>query len=314
MRIPGLRRDRGNEAYAQPPSQIICPVCGLRNDSMARFCRNCGLPLGAPRDPVRGTTSRRADLPSEHGTGIAAIVGLVVAVLVLAGAGWLILRGNNGGAAVLPTSTPAISLAAGATPRPTTRPLLPSRVPANPDGSPAVATPRTRTPQPSDASGANASAGPLVADTDFTCDLGSFQDPSNGSWSVSEARWGARAKWDELTLVLTREKGKGTTRFDVEAMSAQEAAQISGLDPARDDRVILITLDGDVIMGIPPVVADMGLRTLDFLNVETANDTTYAVVGVNTDGCYRLSAPAWKRGDSIAVGDTVNVLLDVKYR
>ena len=41
---------------------------GLRNDVTVRFCRNCGLPLGAPRDPVLGTTTKRADLPSDRGT------------------------------------------------------------------------------------------------------------------------------------------------------------------------------------------------------------------------------------------------------
>ncbi len=327
MRIPGLRRDRGDEAYEQLPSQIICPVCGLRNDSMARFCRNCGLPLGAPRDPVRGTTSRKADLPSEHGAGIAAIVGLVAAVVVLAGAGFLILRSNSGGdTAVMPTPTPAVmaSVPPGGTLAPAaTSGALPTRIPL---GTPAPGTsaepaasrdPGRRSPTPSVAPSrvpaASVTPAPLVADTDFTCGPADFDDPTRGTWIVTEAMWGARDKWDELTIVLRREDGRGRTNIGVEAMSAREAAQVSGLDEAPSGRVILITFDGDVERK-GAIVAQLSERALDYLNIETTSEATYAVVGVKRDGCYRLVAPAWKKGQETAVGDTIKLLLDVKYR
>lgn len=328
MRIPGLRRDRDDEAYQQLPSQIICPVCGLRNDSMARFCRNCGLPLGAPHDPVRGTTSRRADLPSEHGAGLAAIVGLLAAVVVLAGAGFLIVRSNSGtGTGTLPTATPVVVPSRGPDGTPDGGPslipaatsgALPTRKPLGSGEPAASADPGTRTPEPfappSEEPTPEASPAPLVADTDFTCEAADFDDPSRGTWRVAAAQWGARDKWDELTIELVRVDGKGRTTIGVEAMSAQDAAQVSGLDEAPTSRVILITFDGDVSIRIDPIVATLGLRSLDYLNIDTANDITYAMVGVNRDGCYRMFAPAWKKGQEVAVGDRMNLLLDVKYR
>ena len=317
MRIPGLRQDRGNEAYEQLPSQIICPVCGLRNDSMARFCRNCGLPLGAPRDPVRGTTSRRADLPSDHGAGIAAIVGLMAAVAVLGAAGFLILRTNNDpGTAALPTATPwvVVSVPVGGSPAPATTFALPSRIPLG-SGEPASSGAPTATDQPSESAAPSGqpSAAPLVADTDFTCDPASFTDPNKGVWRVAYAQWGARAKWDELTVVLQRQAGKGNTTFSVESMGSQDAHQVSGLDPAPGNQTVLITFDGNTTIRTA-IVADMGLRELDYLNVDTGTDAMYAVVGVNKDTCYRMWVPAWKKGQTVAVGDTVDLLLDVKYR
>lgn len=299
-------------------------MCGLRNDVMSRFCRNCGLPLGAPRDPVRGTTSRRADLPSDHGAGIAAIVGLLAAVVVLAGAGWLILRSSNSGdsgVASGPTPTPVVTLAPGAaTPRPTI--ALPSREPgasidpgALPSRRPTSSEEPLASEPPVDASPLpSGSPVPLIADTDFTCEAADFDDPTNGSWRISEALWGGRDKWDELTLVLRREAGKGKTNISVESMSSRDAAQITGLDPALQDRVILITFDGDVTINSPIVALISSLKQLEYLNVESTSEATYAIIGVNRDTCYRMVAPAWKNGKATAVGDTVKLLLDVKYR
>ena len=120
MRLPGRRSEAAAQRPMQFPPTIICPVCGLRNDISVRFCRNCGLPLGAPRDPVRGTTTKRADLPSDRGTGIAAIIGLLIVVGIVGGAGFLIYKGfqGNGETAVAtpsPTRAPRTS-AAPATP------------------------------------------------------------------------------------------------------------------------------------------------------------------------------------------------------
>jgi hypothetical protein len=327
MRIPGLRRKRGDEAYQGAPTQIICPVCGLRNDSMARFCRNCGLPLGAPRDPVRGTVSRRADLPSEHGSGIAAIVGLAAAVVVLAGAAFLILRGSGGsGGTGLLSPTPAGS------PRPTAASSrapatgLPTRAPSSPvpsagpvassgpigPGASGDAIP-TRRPRESTSPAPEGSAKPLVADTGFTCDPASFTDPTRGAWRVSAAQWGDREKWDEVTLILTREEGRGRTAIEIEAMTPGEAERLSGLAAPPGDRALLIRFDGDTVIR-QPIVASADLRAVEYLNVEMSGDTMYAVIGVNTDGCYRLFSPEWKRGDETATGETVRLLLDVRYR
>jgi hypothetical protein len=326
MRFPGLRRDHGDPAPSPYPTQIICPTCGLRNDPAARFCRNCGLPLGAPGDPVRGTTSRRADLPSEHGAGIAALVGLAVAIVLLGGAAFLILRNNDdsGDTGALPAATgkatPAATARAAATREPGSSAVpgadpsvgpFPSR---DPGGAVATLPPRTTdTPEPGGDPGTSGSPGPLVADTGETCDPADFNDPTGAPWKIVEARWGGRNKFDELTIVLRRAAGTGTTNFAVEAMDSTEAAQISGLDPAPGSNVILITFTGDTSIKTP-IVARLSERQLNYLNVESTEESTYAIVGVNRDTCYRMYVPAWKKGQEVAVGDTVTLLLDTRYR
>ena len=122
---------RHGEAVAQRPMQfpptIICPVCGLRNDITVRFCRNCGLPLGAPRDPVRGTTTKRAELPSDRGTGIAAIFALLVVVGIVGVAGYFIYRGfqaNSGAGTAAATARPRPSHAGGASAAPAASALV----------------------------------------------------------------------------------------------------------------------------------------------------------------------------------------------
>ena len=126
MRLSGRRGEAAAQRPMQFPPTIICPVCGLRNDVAVRFCRNCGLPLGAPRDPVRGTTTKRADLPSDRGTGIAAIIGLLIVVAIVGGAGFLIYKGFQGNSGTAdanpnPTSTVRSSIA------PATSPVPPPR-------------------------------------------------------------------------------------------------------------------------------------------------------------------------------------------
>jgi hypothetical protein len=297
---------------------------------MSRFCRNCGLPLGAPRDPVRGTTSRRADLPSDHGAGIAAIVGLLAAIVVLVGAGWLILRSNSGdsGTGVLPTRTPgAVTSAAPRATQPAGSGPLTSAGPAGsldpgalptrrPLGSQEPTGSAAPSEDPTSSPGAEASAAPLIADTDFTCEAAGFDDPTKGKWRIAFAQWGGREKWDELTLTLRREDGKGATDISMESMSSREAAQVTGLDEALTDRVVLITFDGDVnISKTDPIVALItSLRQIEYLNVESTSEATYAILGVNKDTCSRMVVPAWKSGRATAVGDTVKLLLDVRYR
>jgi hypothetical protein len=187
---------------------------------------------------------------------------------------------------------------------------LPTRRPLASD-EPAASEPPAEASLAPEASGSPA---PLIADTDFTCEPADFDDPTGGKWRITEALWGGRDKWDELTLVLRREQGKGDTNVSVEALTAREAEQITGLDQATSNRVILITFDGDVRITNPVVALPSSLRQLNYLNIETTSEATYAIVGVNRDTCYRMVAPAWKNGRTTAVGDTMKLLLDVRYR
>jgi hypothetical protein len=250
-----------------------------------------------------------------------------VAIVLLGGAGFLILRnsGDQGDTGNLPAST------AKATPRATAHavgvqasiPPGASRPPGadpsvgpfpsrNPGGAVATLPPR-ETPDPGGDPFASTTPCPLVADTGEVCGGADFKDPTNGKWRIVEARWGGRNKYDELTIVLRKDAGVGHTDFAVEGMTSLEASQVSGLDPAPGANVILITFDGDVSIK-SPILARLSERQLNYLNVESTDEATYAIVGVNRDTCYRLYAPTWKKGQRVAVGDTVSVLLDTRYR
>jgi hypothetical protein len=323
MRLPGFRRGRTDEAYQQVPTQIICPVCGLRNDALARFCRNCGLPLGAPRDPVRGTTSRRADLPSEHGTGIAAVVGLIAAVVVLAGAGFLILRSNTNGGTAAASPTPVATVRPSGAPASALSSAAPSG--AIPSGASASAPPSARPSQglasqrpsaaPSDA-GPSASAQALVADTGFTCKTATFADPTRGSWRVTRASWANREDgYDRVTLELTREAGRGRTELGIESMPARRVAAQTGLDQPPGERAVVVRLDGSALIRQAIASTATGLGIVTDVNVAMGQGgRVYAVLSTNGEGCHRLSAPGWKDAENVAVGDVVNLLIDVRRR
>jgi hypothetical protein len=117
-----------------------------------------------------------------------------------------------------------------------------------------------------------------------------------------------------MTFFLIRERGRGATEVGVEGMDARTAANSTGTDEAPTDRVVLLTFDGDVTIDEPEVRVLSDLRALDYLNVETLSSATYAIVGVGRDGCYRVSVPAWETDEEVAVGERVELYLDVRYR
>ncbi len=278
--------------------QVVCPICGLHNEGRARFCRNCGLPMGSGQDPVRGTRSRKPDLPGSGSSGLAVLVGLVAAIVVLVGAGALLLGfapGSPSATPILPpTAAPAEATASPDPFAPSFEPVVePS---AGPDEPPA-------------------SAEPLVADTGFTCDPSGIDDPTGGSWRVVDAAWEALEKNDRLVLTLERVEGERATRVEIERLASRDAELISGLAAPTTDLSLLLTFNGGVTAK-GSIVETPGLKAIDYVNVETspASETLYAVVGVAREGCFRLSSPEWKKGKPVAVGETVRLIVDVRFR
>lgn len=333
MRIPGLSRKDQGARYAPLPNQVVCPVCSLRNDASARFCRNCGLPLGAPRDPVRGTTTRRADLPSERGTGIAAIVGLLAVVVILAGAGFLIFRGFNSGTAVVPPGTSAVPVdsATPTSPPGSVAPTAPPGSPAasalpTPEGTPGPSAEPTTDPtagtsaEPTSRPTRRPTAAPTptpasLTDTGFTCDTGSVLDATRSSWRVTEARWGARNRWDELTILMSRESGRapkpGTT-VELAWLKPGAVRSTYGFPNPGGDRALVLTFDGSATIRTSIDNSSLGMQALRSIDIDLdSSDVLHVVIGVNGDGCARLTAPDWVDGAS---SDQVSLVLDVKYR
>jgi len=319
MRIPGLGRKERDQRTAQPPTQVICPVCGLRNDAVTRFCRNCGLPLGAPRDPVRGTTTRRADLPSEHGSGIAAIVGLVAVVVILVGAGFLILRGFNGSTPGVASVSPTPGHSATATPGPTGTPQVfptfdPNQSTTPGDSSPPEPTPTPHpghSPRPSRSPGDTPNpSGPLLG-TGFTCDTGTITDPLDQRWHVVSWKTHTKVGWD--VLVITLAQSPGTTRKGtpvvLDWMDPKAVSSTYGLAKPPGDRALVISFEGPVTITQPQSAA-LSLATMQSLDMEMdSSGILRAVIGVNGQGCGRLSAPNWADGTATS---TVDIVIDVK--
>jgi hypothetical protein len=279
-------------------------VCHLRNDVAARFCRGCGLPLGAPRDPVRGTTTRRADLPSDRGAGIAAILSLVAIVAIAGLAGFLVLRGfestTTAGASASSSSPPVAAVASG-DPGTSAAPV------ASQDPGPRVASPTEPigqptpepTEEPTEVPTEGPTARPLATRTGWTCKNAAIQDPLRGRWRIAQARWGRTEDFDRLTFDLTRVDGEAQRGVIVrmQFLRPNQAASRYEVERPDGDRAIVLTFDGAMNLRNDIALQRPGLVTL--ASVETREDdegTVRAVVGVNGDGCVRLVANEWRNG------------------
>src|SRR5262245_35382901 len=202
----------------------------MLNDPNARFCRNCGLPLGWPQDPVRGTMMRQADLPSERGAGIASIVGLIAAVAILGAAGYLVLRGTSGGTAnptppvAVVSPTPTGSQVAIGSGRPTpTASATPVPVTPTPTATTAVSSP---TASPSRPAGT-----PRPAVGAFTCDPVTIANSEKGHWTITRANWRfTEDKFDTIELVMGRTRSTGgLPTMTLESMPASDVSSRFGL-------------------------------------------------------------------------------------
>jgi hypothetical protein len=288
-------------------------VCHLRNDVTARFCRDCGLPLGAPRDPVRGTTTRRADLPSDRGTGIAAIVSLAAIVVIAGLAGFLVLRGFESAttSAVSSASAPPSGASTSGDPGGTTATDTPAspvvRQPSNePAGTPAAdptllptEDPGAETTQSPDESPTEGpTERPLSTRTSWTCRDAAIQDPLEGRWRILQVRWGRMDGFDRLTFDLGRLDGQARRGAIVRMafMKPGRAASRYDVDTPMGDRALVLTFDGSVnlrrgVSATPPIA------TVGSVVASTdADGVVHAIIGVKGDGCARIVANDWRNG------------------
>jgi hypothetical protein len=286
-------------------------VCHLRNDVAARFCRDCGLPLGAPRDPVRGTTTRRAELPSDRGAGIAAILSLAAIVAIAGGAGFLVFRGfetsTTAGDGASPASSdgsrPSAVAARSTVPGPTRtpRPVAPTEQPAE-----------TPTDEPTQEPIDEPTQATLSTRTGWTCEDAAIQDPLRGRWRIAQARWGRMDGFDRLTFDLTRLEGEARRGVIVRMAYLRPARAASRYDVATPDgdRAIVLTFDGPMSLR-SALSARPGLSALASLEAKADDEgVVHAVVGVQGDGCARLVANDWRTGSD----DTAEAKLVIDVR
>ena len=266
------------------------------------------MPLGWPQDPVRGTTTRRAELPSERGSGLASIVGLLAALALLAGAGYLVFRpSSSGGTTFLPL--PSASAARSTSPVPVaTGSFEPSLLPSEPLGStePSVLPSSEATVEPTSPSGS------FSPSTGFTCDQATLTDPTNGRWKIIGTNAVRNGNTDEMTLTLSRSGDVKTgPTLTIESMTPSDVTARYGITaPSGVDRAIVVSFEGKVSIGVPQAIPSTGLTAI--VNTDAETDSTgvvRAVLGVNGTGCHQLSVPSWA---SDPAATTVQVLIDVK--
>ncbi len=296
----------GDTGFAGPPA-LVCPSCGLRNDPSARFCRNCGLPLGWPQDPVRGTTTRQADLPSERGAGVASIIGLLAAVGVLVVAGFLVLRGSGGGGTPNPSHTPS--------PRPSVAVGSPNPSSSVPLGSVGPSPGATATPviteTPTDE--VTAPPGDLTATIDFTCDKGTIGDASLTRWKADHITWKSfsTSGFDRVILDMVNQGATNrTATISVESMTlSQVSSQLGMTAPQNADRAVVVTFEHRV-NGFPQSPVTTGMSVVPNVSMGQGSDGLWHVVlGVVGNGCHRIGVPTW---DSDPTATNASLQIDVK--
>lgn len=292
-----FRRGRDSRAGSGGPpgrgtAPLICPSCGLRNDYSARFCRNCGLPLGWPEDPVRGTTTRRADLPSERGAGVASIIGLLAAVGVLVVAGYLVLRGSGGFGTPGPVRSP--------TPRPS------SIAVASPSGLHSASPSLGTSPLPSGSPGITDTPSQPITDppgtfppvTDFTCDQATIQDPTLSRWKVLHVNFSSSTTggYDSVIMDLTRESvSSRSASISIQTVTLDEVSGTFGMNaPQNAERAVVVTFEHRLNgFTVPPSAT--GMKVIHNLNMDQGSDQLWHVVlGVVGNGCHRIGVDAWE--------------------
>jgi hypothetical protein len=268
-----------------------CPACGLLNDPGARVCRNCGMPLGAPTDPLRGVSTRPMDLPAERRASIGAAVGLLAVVLILGGASVLVLGGDgflSGGGRIVAGGSPGPSgtLVAGG--------------PASPGPSGGTSAGPGATPVP----------GGTLTRTPFTCEDAVIADATAGRWRLTRVSSEEQRRTDRVTLLLARQgQGDDQARVELEWLSPREAAKRYQVDQPTGGRALVLTFKGPISAG-PQDPGTVRLPAIRSLDVSTGKDgLVRAVLGIRGQGCARLSATGW---EGAGPGETAEIELDVR--
>ena len=194
-------------------------------------CRNCGLPIARPGDPLRGVARPWLQTPGVGPSAASPVLGIVLVIaLLLIGAtlatsgGGILTRGGRLGVFV-PPSAPA----------------------------PAVASPGPYAARPTAAAtlqpGSVATIAPTGQPSRFSCENATIHDASMSRWRLQTVRAGKRKQFERVTLDLVRAgHAKHAARATIRWMSPAEARETFGLPKFDGQRGLLVSFSGPVSM------------------------------------------------------------------
>ena len=314
--MTSANRPQSGGAPVQPwtqgaaPSGVTCPACGLANEAGARTCRNCGLPIAAADDPVRGVAPGRVDLPRTRRSGFSATVGFVLVVALLLVGGSLAISGGGGilsgggrliGPAETPTPTPA-----------------PVAVGAEAD------TPVTVTEPLDDEVAPPATANNMKT---FSCENGAIKDLSRGRWFLTDVKATVReeedgTRYDQVYWRLDRQnpnkkvKAANATTVTMKWTTPDAAKEKYGdaIGRVQGDRAVEIVFDGPVKFGANTVIEQSDLEEADIgqlrrVQLFERNGKVRSVIGLKGDSCARLGSVQWTAKSK---KDNARVVLDIE--
>ena len=314
--MTSANRPQSGGAPVQPwtpgaaPTGVTCPACGLTNEAGARTCRNCGLPIAAADDPVRGVAPGRVDLPRTRRSGFSATIGFFMVVGLLLVGGSLAVTGGGG------ILSGGGRFFAEATPTPTPAPVI------DESGGQEVASAAPAEP------GEDAPKAKTANMNTYSCSNGSIKDLSRGRWLLSDVNSEVRTdgdgvQYDQIYWKLTRQNpGKKikaanattvkmlwTTPAQAEAKHGALVGDVSG------DRALEIVFDGPIEItfdsGIEQTdLEDDGIDQLRSVRLFEKNDKARTVIGMDSDSCARLGSTNWgvKKIDK----ENARIVLDVE--
>jgi len=298
--MSSAKRPPSGDAPRQPwtpdaaPKGVTCPACGLANEPGARTCRNCGLPIAAASDPVRGVTPGHVDLPRARRSGFSATLGFVLVIglllvggtLAVSGGGILSTGGRLGfGTEATPTPRPAATI----------DPVTGEVVTPSASGDPvAEVTPKAK--------------GTSFA---YTCENNAIKDLSRGKWQLNEVQAGLRTeddgtKYDQVYWKLSRTNkkkvapGKATT-VSMLWMTPKEAQEKFDISRVRGDRALVVTFNGPVSLTANRTIEQddfehEGIDQVGRLQLFEGKDGKLrTVIGIRSESCARMKAPGWTK-------------------
>jgi len=260
-------------------------------------CRNCGLPVAADDDPLRGVSPGNVEMPSAQRAGVSATIGLGIVVVLLLVAGTLAVSGGG-----ILSGGGRIGVAADASPSPSAD----TGDGTEPDGG-STGTGTVGTPGQEGGT-----------ETDFSCTTAGILDPEKGKWSLAGPSPSTQDDFDRLTFRLNkRGKGKASdaTVVRFEFIPVREARETYDLRRVGGTRALVVTFEGPVSIDRNSFIelseleaaGNESLRSVDIIGGDDGD--VRAVIGVRGEGCAALSAPKWKKKGA---DKQARVYLDVK--
>ena len=288
-----------------PAQGVTCPACGLANEPGARTCRNCGLPIAAADDPVRGVAPGRVELPKVQRSGVSTTVGFVLVIALLLVGGSLAFSGGNGllsgggrffGAAASPSPTPGPDTLPGTT--------------GQDSGTTVEIIEEEPTPE---ARGTK---------FDYTCDAAAIKDLSQGKWFLTDVSERTRTAedgslYDQIYWDLQRttdKKSDAPTTVSMQWSTPKKLQERFDIKRVGGDRAILVTFDGPVTLDTNQTIerdqfeAD-GVDQIKRVQLFERNGKVRTVIGLSEDSCARMRSSGWNKKASKPAG---RIVLDLE--